>query len=285
MDARLRNGAIVTGATRLLGIVGHPIEQVRAPALWSAMFRKHGLNLLCLPLHVVPAELDSFFKGLRTLRNLAGLIVTIPHKLAAVGQVDLLTGRAELVQSVNFIAVGDDGALTGDIVDGIGMVGNLRGNGADPAGKRTLLLGAGGVGTAIAFALAEAGVSDLVIYDLEAPCAASVAARVAATGAPARFGPPDPAGFDLVVNATPLGMKPGDPLPVDPARISPGAVVADVVVHQTPLLERAAARGCGTFDGIGMTVHQLETMAGHLGLGAHDFSPPTVQRVADGLAL
>lgn len=271
---------IADGATRLVGIVGHPIAQVRAPQVWSAMFRLHGLNLLCVPMHVVPEDLAAFLAGLRPMRNLAGIIVTIPHKPAAVRHVDALTERARLVQSVNYIAIGADGGWTGDIVDGIGFVANLRAHAADPRGLRALVVGAGGVGTAIAFALAEAGIAELVLYDRDQARAQDVARRVAATGTPARVAPPDPAGFALVVNATPIGMRPDDLLPIDAGRIDPGAIVADVIVTPTLLLERAAARGCRTVAGTGMMEHQLAIMAGHLGVPHLDFSAATVRQVA-----
>lgn len=271
---------LVDGSTRILGIVGHPIAQVRAPEVWSAMFRLHRLNLVCIPFHVLPADLARFVAGARAMRNLAGLIVTIPHKPAAVGHVDALTDRARRVRSVNFIAASESGQWSGDITDGLGFVGNLLSHGANPSGRRTLLVGAGGVGTAIAFALAEAGVSELVIYDSVEQRAEDLAGRIGEAGTAARAGEPDPAGFELVVNATPIGMRPEDPLPLDPARIERGAIVADVIVQSTRLLELAAARGCRTFGGAGMMDHQLQTMASHLGLGGFDFSAATVARVA-----
>jgi shikimate dehydrogenase len=271
---------IVDGGTRLLGIVGHPIAQVRAPAVWSALFRRYGLNMVCVPFHVVPENLAAFFAGMRSMQNLIGMIVTIPHKPACVGLVDALTERAALVRSVNFIAIGTDGRWTGDIVDGLGFVADLNARGVDLTGKRTLLVGAGGVGTAIAFALADAGVGEIVVHDQDAARSEGLAQRLAAAGRTVRTGAPDPAGFDLVVNATPMGMRADDPLPVDAGRIARGAVVADVVVHETELLRRAAARGCRTIDGTGMMEQQLAMMAGALGLGDLDFSAGTVRRVA-----
>lgn len=271
---------VVDGATRIVGIVGHPIAQVRAPAVWTGLFHLHGLNMLCMPYHVVPADLPSFFAGMRRMRNLAGMIVTIPHKPASVDLVDALTERARIVRSVNFIGIRPDGSWLGDIIDGIGFVENLKTNGADPAGRRTLLVGTGGVGTAIAFALAEGGVSELVLYDRDTARSEGLVERLAALGWPVRAGAPDPDGFELVVNASPVGMRDDDPLPVDTARITPGSVVADVIVHETALLRRAAAIGCRTIDGTGMMDHQLAAMATHLGLGDHDFSAATAKRVA-----
>jgi shikimate dehydrogenase len=270
---------VVDGATRLLGIVGHPIAQVHSPAVWTGLLHLHGLNMLCVPFHVLPEHLAAFLAGMRGAKNLVGMIVTIPHKPACVALVDKLTQRAALVRSVNFIAIGADGTWTGDIVDGLGFIENLKAHGVDPRGKRTLLVGAGGVGTAIAFALGESGVAEVVVYDTDPARSAGLAERLAKTGCPARTGAPDPAGFDLVVNASPLGMRQDDPLPVDAARIAPGIVVADVVVHQTELLRRTAARGCRTIDGTGMMEHQVAMMARQLGLGDRDFSASTARRV------
>jgi shikimate dehydrogenase len=269
----------VDGATQLLGIVGHPIAQVRAPEVWTALFREHGINMLCIPFHVPPEDLATFYAGARTMKNLVGMIVTIPHKLVTAGLVDEFTERAQIVRSVNFIAVGNDGRWIGDVTDGVGFVENLKTNGTDPKGKRALLIGTGGVGTAIAFALADGGVSDLVVYDKDAARSSNLVARLAETGRPVRVGTPDPAGFELVVNASPVGMRADDPLPVDAGRLVPGAIVADVIVHETELLRRAAALGCRTIDGTGMMDHQLATMAAHLGLGDRDFSVSAAKRV------
>jgi shikimate dehydrogenase len=271
---------IIDGATRVLGIVGHPIAQVRAPEVWTGLFQWHGINMICVPFHVLPEHLASFFAGLRAVKNLAGMIVTIPHKPASVELVDSLTERAEMVRSVNFITSDEDGKWRGDITDGIGFVENLKTNAANPKGKRTLLVGTGGVGTAIAFALAESGVSELVVYDKDTSRSSNLAQRLAQAGHPVRAGAPDPAGFELVVNASPVGMRGDDPLPVDADRIEPGIVVADVIVHETELLRRAAKLGCRTVDGTGMMEHQLATMANHLGLGDRDFSAATAKRIA-----
>lgn len=272
--------SVVDGATRTLGIVGHPIAQVRAPEVWTGLFQLHGVNMVCVPFHILPADLPIFFAGMRCMRNLAGMIVTIPHKPASVDLVDELTERARVVRSVNFIAARPDGRWLGDIVDGVGFLENLKANGVDPRGRRALLVGAGGVGTAIAFALAEGGVSELVLYDSDTARSESLAERLAILGRPARAGAPDPDGFDLVVNASPVGMKEDDPLPIDATRIQPGSVVADVIVHETKLLRQAAAIGCKTIDGAGMMDHQLAAMARHIGLGDHDFSAATAKRVA-----
>jgi shikimate dehydrogenase len=271
---------VVNGATRVLGIVGHPIAQVRAPEVWSRLCHAYGINMVCIPFDVSPQNLATFLSGLRGADNLVGMIVTIPHKPASVDAVDALTARADVVRSVNFIAVGNDGKWTGDIIDGEGFIANLKANNADPKGMRALLVGIGGVGTAMAFALAECDVSELVVYDKDMSRSSSLAERLAKRGYPVRTGVPDPAGFDLIVNASPVGMRDADPLPMDADRIDPRCVVADVIVHQTKLLRRAAERGCRTFDGTGMMEHQLATMAGYLGLeDAGDFSAAAVRKI------
>ena len=120
---------IIDGATRVLDIVGHPITQVRAPEVWTGLFQSCGINMICVPFHVLPEHLASFFAGLRGMKNLAGTIVTIPHKPASVELVDSLTERAEMVRSVNFITTDGDGKWRGDITEGIGFVENLKTNG------------------------------------------------------------------------------------------------------------------------------------------------------------
>lgn len=271
---------LVNGSTRLLGIIGHPIAQVKAPEVWSAMFRHHGINMLCVPMHVLPDGLDDFFAGARRIKNLAGLVVTIPHKPPVLKYMDALTDRARKVGSVNIIIFGPDGKLTGDITDGVGCVNSMIAGGGDPRGKRALQIGTGGVGSAIAFALADGGVSELVVYDRDLARAEDVARRVTAAGTPSRVGSPDPTGFEVVVNASPAGMREGDPLPVEAEKLAPGTIVMDVIVERTRLLEIADQRGCKTFMGTGMMVHQLQAQATMLGFGAYDFSPETSARIA-----
>lgn len=275
---------IATGSTRLLPIVGHPIAQVRSPPVWSAMLRLHGIDAVCVPVHVRPEGLRAFFEAARAIENLSGVIVTIPHKVAALDLVDDLSERSRLVGAINFVKAGADGRWLGDTVDGTGFVDNLRSGGDDPRGMRALLVGAGGAGTAIAFALADAGVRELVVHDLDGSRAADVARRIRAAGWPAVTGAPDPAGFDLVVNATPVGMRPDDPLPLDVERIAPTTVVGDVIVEGSRLTRLAAERGCRAYVGSGMMNHQLAPMAEHLGWGHLDWSAETVTRVAASLA-
>jgi shikimate dehydrogenase len=182
----------------------------------------------------------------------------------------LPTGRR--VGAINAMRRAPDGRWVGDNFDGKGFVAGLRNSGHEPKGRRALLVGAGGAGSAVGFALAEAGVVDLTVADLERAKAERLARAIAAAfpAAGAHVGPPAAAGYDLVVNATPIGMAPGDPSPIDPAGFAPGMVVADVIIlaHDTPLLAAARQRGCGLMGGRPMTEGQAVEMARFLGMTA-----------------
>jgi shikimate dehydrogenase len=269
-----------TGSTRVLGIIGDPIAQVRSPEVWSALFRLNGVDAVCVPMQVAPLGLAAFLEGAKALRNFLGLIVTIPHKAATLEHVARPTGRAALVGAVNVIRLTDDGAWAGDTVDGIGLVSGLRARGQDPGGRRALVVGVGGAGTAIAFALAEAGAAEVAVFDVVRSRAEDVSARIEATGTPSRVATPEAAGFELVVNATPLGMAAEDPVPIRLDGIGRGCVVADVVVHprMTKLLLDAHERGCFTQPGVHMMDGQMEPMAAFLGLGAGAWDAEAVAR-------
>jgi len=277
-------GKIIDGTTQLLGIVGDPIAQVRAPEVWSALFRHNGVNAMCIPLHVAPADLGAFLKGVRAAKNCMGLIVTIPHKPAAVHHVDALTARAKLVQSVNVMRPEQDGSWTGDILDGLGFVQGLIRAGQRIAGRRALVVGSGGVGTAIAFAIAEAKAASVHVADIAQDRAAGLARRLEASGTPSGTSPAAARGFDLVVNASPVGMKTSDPISIDPGGLTPDALAGDVVVHPqiTPWLAAAREAGCHVQPGTVMMDHQLAAMRDFFRLPEGDYSPVAVAKVMTG---
>lgn len=272
---------LVDGATRLLAIAGDPVAQVRSPIVWSALFRRNGVNATCVPLHVTPAELGRAIDGLRAVRNVFGLILTIPHKQAGVRHVDELTERARLAGSVNLIGIREDGRWIGDIVDGVGFVRALEASGRSAAGRRVLVVGAGGVGTAIACAIATAGAAAIDVADLDAGRASDLARRIAATGVRADVGAPRGRGYDLIVNASPLGMSAGDPLPIDLTGVGPEAIVGDVVnvAHLTPILEAAQRQGCHVQRGVEMMEHQIPATAEFLGFTAGDYSAASAREI------
>ena len=243
----------VTGETRLYFVVGDPIAQVRSTHLYNSLCSQGGHDAVFAPLQFTAEEFDAATRALRAFRNLAGIIPTIPHKARMLDLVDEARPRAQMVGAVNSIRVEPDGRWIGEAFDGVGYVEGLKANGHDPRGRRVQLLGAGGAGASMAFALAEAGIAQLRLFDVDAGKAERVAASLAEHFAqlPVVLGPVDPGGVDIVANATPLGMRPDDPLPLDPETLVPGQLVTDMIMKPpvTPLLEAAVARGCPTVVG------------------------------------
>src|SRR4029079_12967 len=206
----------------------------------------------------------AFVSGARAMKNLSGVLVTMAHKQRMMAFVDDLHPTARQVGALNVIRCHDDGRWVGAIFDGLGCVLGMRWEGNDPANKSVLLIGAGGAGRAIAFAVASAGARSLAIFDVDERRAGDLADSVAAaTGCPTRVGPPDPHGHDVVINATPLGMKPDDPMPVDANRLQPGCLVVHSINPPAPtdVCRAARARGCRAQSGRpmheGQAVHAL----------------------------
>ncbi|WP_298242755.1 shikimate dehydrogenase [uncultured Bradyrhizobium sp.] len=244
-----------TGATRLYVIVGDPIAQVRSPAGVSAAFAARGHDGILMPVQVAPADLPDFLSVARRLKNLDGIVVTIPHKFACYQACTSATDRAHFLGVVNLMRRRADGSWHGDMVDGLGFVGAARAKGIAPAGMRALLVGAGGAGSAIALELIEAGVSDLAIHDGLAERRDALIDRLnGLRKTPVRAGAMDPSGFDFVANATPAGMKEGDPLPVDVARLAPSAYCGCVITKPeiSPFIAEARKLGCVTGTGTDM---------------------------------
>jgi len=245
-----------SGATRLYVIVGDPIAQVRSPAGVSAEFAARGHDGILVPLQVAPADLPDFLTVAARLKNLDGIVVTIPHKFACFKACASVNHRAHFLRTVNLMRRRDnDGGWHGDMVDGLGFVSAARAKGVDPKGMRALLVGAGGAGSAIALELVEAGVSELAIHDSLAERRDALIDRLdGLRKAPVRAGTMDPAGFDFVANATPAGMKDGDPLPVDVARLAPSAYCGCVITKPevSPFIAAARSIGCVTGTGADM---------------------------------
>ena len=255
----------VSGNTRLYGIVGHPIEQVKSPASLTAEFRRRGHDAMLLPLHVLPADFEACLAQLLRLQNLDGLIFTVPFKLRACAFADTIGAQAQVVGAINALARGADGQWRGDMFDGLGCVEAFRRRGIGFGGKRVMLLGAGGAGSAIAVAIGFEQPRSLRIFDLDPDRAGALAARIARAnpGLDVRAGPPGIAGIDILINATPTGMQ-GDarlPLPLD--TLPRDLVVQDVVTlpERTPLLALAERCGCITIAGREMMNGQIARLA------------------------
>ena len=245
----------LNGATRVHFIVGDPIAQVKSPAGVSEAYHARGKNAYVMPAHVSPADLARWLDGVSLAKNVDGIIVTVPHKFACFDLCATTSERAAFLRTVNTMRRNADGTWHGEMFDGLGFVSAMQDNGCQPAGKKALLVGAGGAGSAIAHALVMAGVSTLAIYDEDAQRRTTLIERLAALQrCPVVAGSSDPSGYDIVLNATPVGMREGDPLPVQVGPIHADVFVGCVITQPavTPLIAAARAKGCKTMTGAHM---------------------------------
>lgn len=263
-------GHHITGRTRLYAIVGDPIAQVKTPQAINQILAQRGLDGVLMPLHVAPPAFANLVTALRGIKNFGGMVVTVPHKTAMAALCDAISPAAAAVGAVNVVRREADGRLVGDILDGQGFCAGLRQQGIAIEGQSAYLAGAGGAAHAIAFALAEAGVARLTIYNRSAARAEAMIARLA-TYRPAlqvRLGTANPAGHDLVINATSLGMATGDDLPFRANDLTADQLVAEIIMQPalTPLLAAAQARGCRIQYGAPMLACQIGLMADFMGI-------------------
>lgn len=257
----------ITGQTRVFMVLGDPVAQVQAPQIFNRVFQRHGVDAVLVPVQVGAAQLLDFAQTVLAAGNVDGLWLTIPHKTTLLPLLQQVDAAARLAQSVNAVRRHADGRLQGGLFDGSGLLGALRHFGIPLTGQRVLLLGTGGAGAAIAAALLGEALATLALHDL-GQRATQLAQRLAD---PRVVVPgPDPAGYDLVINATPLGLRAGDPLPFDVARLSPGARVVDILMkpQPTPLLQACAARGISAHPGFEMLVQQVPDYLRFFGLQA-----------------
>jgi shikimate dehydrogenase len=254
----------LSGATRLFPIIGDPIKYVESPMRLTRTFGERDYNGICIPMQVPASDLDAVMAGLTASRNVDGILVTMPHKFTAFAYCATSSARARMLGVVSVIRREPDGTWHGDMLDGIAFVKAQQDHGAQPEGARVLLVGAGGAGSAIAVAMLEARVGVLIIHDADESRVATLLELLKELGrGRVSAGPPDPTGCDLVCNATPLGMDDGDPLPIDPALLTPSMFVGDVIAGHgvTPFLAAAQAAGCRTANGGHMVEAAQEVMA------------------------
>jgi len=252
---------MVDGNTILIAHLGYPTSAFRAPLIYNPYFEKIGVNAIVVPMGIRPEGYSGFLSNLFRLTNIRGALVTMPHKTTTLTLMDEVSMTARIAGACNAILLREDGKLVGDMFDGEGFVRGMMRKGRDPAGARALVVGNGGVGSAIACSLAKAGVGALGLFDLNANATSSLVERLQGHYPKLEISPfsKDPGGYDIIVNATPIGMRDGDPLPIDVNGMSKSAFVGEVVMKQevTPLLAAAAARGCETQSGIDMLFEQI----------------------------
>lgn len=248
MNARLPRPMLINGHTEFVAHLGWPTHAFKAPMIYNPYFESVGINAVVVPMGCKPEHFASVLRNVFLLQNIRGALITMPHKVSVVELLDEVTPTVKVAGSCNAVKRLPDGRLVGDMFDGEGFVRGLRTKGVSLLAARALVVGSGGVGSAIAASLAAAGVAGLALYDVHAPTAEGLAQRLRThyPSVTVGTGSKDPAGFDLVVNATPLGMNEGDPLPIDMDRLEARTFVGEVVMktEKTAFLRAAEARGC-----------------------------------------
>jgi len=263
---------MISGKTTLIAHLGYPTEAFKAPMIYNPWFESKGIDAIVVPMGVKPEDYASSLRAIFRFSNIRGALVTMPHKVVTVALVDEVTPTGQIAGACNAILLRPDGTLLGDQFDGAGFVRGIQRKGLALKGARVLVSGNGGVGCAIAASLAAAGVAHMALYDSQDASSQSLAGRLRKhyPALDVTTGSNDPAGFDLIVNATPLGMKDNDPLPFDVARISPRTFVGEVVMKQTitPLLAAAQAKGCRVQIGTDMLYEMIPAYLEFFGFGA-----------------
>jgi len=252
---------MITGNTTLIAHIGYPTGAFKAPMIYNPYFEKAGIDAVVVPTGVKAEDYPTVLKELFKLANIRGALVTMPHKVTTVGLADEVTPTATIAGSANALLKRPDGSLLADMFDGTGFVRGVERKGRKLAGASALVVGSGGVGSAIAASLAAAGVSRMGLYDASSAAAEALGGRLSQhhPDLEVTTGANDPAGYDVVVNATPLGMNEGDPLPIDMSRLDSGSFVGEVVMKQaiTPFLKAAREKGCETQVGTDMLFEQI----------------------------
>ena len=262
---------MISGKTTLIAHLGYPTEAFKAPMIYNPWFDSKAIDAVVVPMGVKPEDYAATLKQIFKFTNIRGALVTMPHKVTTVALMDEVTPTGKVAGACNAILLRPDGTLLGDQFDGAGFVRGVQRKGVRLEGARVLVSGNGGVGCAIAASLAAAGAGEMALYDAFDASSQALAGRLREhyPRLVVKTGSNDPAGFDLIVNATPLGMKDGDPLPFDVSRIAPSTFVGEVVMKQaiTPLLAAAQAKGCAIQVGTDMLFEQIPAYLEFFGFG------------------
>ena len=252
---------MIRGTTTLIAHIGYPTHTFKSPMIYNPYFEHAGIDAVVVPMGVKAEDFAHALRSIFKFTNIRGALITMPHKVSACGLVDELSATAQIAGACNAIVLRPDGTLLGDMFDGAGFVRGVLRKGVRLTGARALVVGCGGVGCAIAASLAAAGVAEIGLFDKQAASAEGLAARLHTHYAALKVGTGfnDPAGFDVVVNATPMGMNEGDALPMDVSRIAPTTFVGEVVMkaEMTAFLAAAKARGCAVQIGSDMLFEQI----------------------------
>jgi shikimate dehydrogenase len=270
---------VISGRAILIAHLGYPTDTFASSSLCNPWFDRNGLDAAVIPMSARAEGYPDLFRALFSLTNLRGALVTMPHKVTTMELVDEVSPAASIAGATNAVVKREDGSLLADQFDGAGFVRALARKGFDPEGKRVLIVGTGGVGSAIAASLAAARVGEISLVNRNTASSEELSRRLNKhyPDVDAVLGSKDPRGFDLVVNATSLGAQPGDPLPLDLEGIDSTAFVADVVNKPglTPFLVSAREKGCTTQVGRDMLLEMVPAYLaffGYEGARAEDFA-------------
>jgi shikimate dehydrogenase len=273
---------VINGRTLVIAHIGYPTESFKAPLIYNPWFERVGIDAVVVPMACRAEDYEALLRPLFRLANLRGALVTMPHKVTTVALLDECSTAVKIAGSCNAIVKRDDGTLAGDMFDGAGYVRGAKRKGFRFAGARCLVVGTGGVGSAIAASIAAERVAALSLFDVNAAAAGTLATRLREhyPDVDVQVASSSPAGYDMVVNATPLGMNDDDPLPFDVTRLDRGAFVGEVVLKRemTPLLQAARARGCPFQVGTDMLFEMIPAYLEFFGFGTS--TPEALRAVA-----
>ena len=252
---------MISGTTALVAHIGWPTHAFKAPMIYNPYFERAGIDAVVVPMGCRGEHYPAFLRAVFTLENIRGALITMPHKVSTVSLLDVRSPAVQIAGACNAVCRDAGGRLVGDLFDGEGFVRGLRRKGCVVSGASVLIVGAGGVGSAIAASLAGAGAASIGVFDVRADAAEALAVRLRShyPALQVRTGSNDPAGFDIVVNATSLGMNDGDAMPMEVARIASTTFVGEVVMksEMTAFLKAAAERGCRFQVGADMLFEQI----------------------------
>ncbi len=260
----------IDGNTELIAHIGYPTHSFKSPLIYNPYFEKEGINALVVPMGCQAEYYPAFLKSVFQLTNIRGALITMPHKVTTVGLLDEVTATVKVAGACNAVKRDAQGRLVGDMFDGAGFVRGVQRKGFDLTGKRVLVVGTGGVGSAIAASLAAEKIKAISLFDVNTASCESLAMRLQQEypSIEVQTGSNDPEGHDLVVNATPMGMNEGDPLPMDVSRLAPETFVGEVVMRteMTAFLLAAQKRGCRVQVGSDMLFEQIPAYLEYFGL-------------------
>lgn len=260
---------MINGNTEIIAHIGYPTHTFKSPMIYNPYFESIGVNAVVVPMGCKPEAYPELLRSVFNLTNIRGALITMPHKVTTVGLLDEVTPTVKVAGACNAVKRTEDGRLVGDMFDGEGFVRGVCRKGLELQGARVLVVGSGGVGCAIAASLAGAGIAAISLFDVNTASAEALGQRLKGQypAIDVRTGSNDPAGFDLVVNATPMGMNEGDPLPLDVSRLAPSTFVGEVVMktEMTAFLTAAQARGCRVQVGSDMLFEQIPAYLEYFG--------------------